>query len=66
MDVQLHSFLYSALGGVSGQLHVPTALSCAKPLVYPLSRRLGEPESECERFEKRHQLPLPETEIFYY
>jgi len=66
VDVQLHSFLSSAPGAVSGQLHVPAALSCAKSLVYPLSRRLGEPESECGRFEKRYQLPLPENEIFFY
>lgn len=66
MDIQLHSFLSSAPGGVNGQLHVLAALFCAKPPGYLLSRRLGEPESECGRFEKRYKLPLPETEIFCY
>ena len=63
MDGQLHSFLSSAPGGVSGQLHVPAALSCAKPLG-PLSRRLGEPESECDRFEKRYNCHFQKPKYF--
>jgi hypothetical protein len=52
---------------VSGQLHSPAALPPGKePLVYPLDRRLGGPQSRSGRgVEEKNSQPPPEIEPQY-
>jgi hypothetical protein len=47
-------FIPTALDGECGKLHTPAVIS--------LGRRLGGPESQSVRLEKRNRLPLPGIE----
>jgi hypothetical protein len=51
VEVQLYSFLTSALEGVGGQHHAPAALPPGKTR-YPLYKRLGGPQGRSGRVGK--------------
>jgi hypothetical protein len=51
VEVQLYSFVTSALEGVGGQHHAPAALPTGKTR-YPLYRRLGGPQGRYGRVRK--------------
>jgi hypothetical protein len=53
MEVQLHSFLISALDGGEWLTSHPRRFTPKKKTRYSLSRRLGEPHDGLKVFEKR-------------
>jgi hypothetical protein len=61
VDVQIHSFLTSALDG-RGQLHAPAALSPGKSPWYTLDRRVGGTRAGPD-MKKRNFLTLPGLEL---
>jgi hypothetical protein len=48
MEVQLHTFLTSALKGGKGGFHAPTALPPGKESWYPLNMRIGGNHTRCK------------------
>ena len=50
LEVELHSFLTSALGSVSDQLQESAALNRRQDFWYPFDKRLGVLQSQSECF----------------
>jgi hypothetical protein len=64
MDIQLHTFLTSALDGGEWSVSRPDRFTKGNNRRYPLDRRLGGPQSQAGRGgEEKNSQPLPGIEI---
>jgi len=69
-ELQLPEFLICAIDGGGCQRHAPAALSEEKRPQYPLSKKVGEPHTRCERLSylslPGYQTMVPRSSSYNY